>query len=243
MKKLIVIGIVMVMVLAATSAMAAVIDNDWAVYLKTTTDALAKNGASTSNLGLKTTTGDTLANLTTAPNLAVSPEINYTDTVHPYTTNYAVTTGRTYVAKFGGALLGAAPPTGKQTIDWMFRAVGAAGATIYVTSWDQTGTANQIDLLTTQTIKLYESNAAGEKIAAVWTYLPMNNTTYSTSTGIAGVAGTNYFQKSYVLGAADSAGGAYQYFVLEAQVPEPGSMVALFSGFIGLVGFGIRRRK
>jgi len=30
---------------------------------------------------------------------------------------------------------------------------------------------------------------------------------------------------------------------LETIVPEPGSMVALFSGLVGLVGFGIRRRK
>lgn len=29
----------------------------------------------------------------------------------------------------------------------------------------------------------------------------------------------------------------------EAPIPEPGSMVALFSGLVGLVGFGIRRRK
>jgi hypothetical protein len=40
-----------------------------------------------------------------------------------------------------------------------------------------------------------------------------------------------------------------QYFAIYAQggpietVPEPGSMVALFSGLVGLVGFGIRRRK
>lgn len=31
--------------------------------------------------------------------------------------------------------------------------------------------------------------------------------------------------------------------VASAIVPEPGSMVALFSGLVGLVGFGIRRRK
>ncbi len=31
--------------------------------------------------------------------------------------------------------------------------------------------------------------------------------------------------------------------VAQSQVPEPGSMLAMFSGLVGLVGFGIRRRK
>ena len=32
--------------------------------------------------------------------------------------------------------------------------------------------------------------------------------------------------------------------VIDTQcVPEPGSMVVMFSGLVGLVGFGIRRRK
>ena len=31
--------------------------------------------------------------------------------------------------------------------------------------------------------------------------------------------------------------------VASADVPEPGSMLAMFSGLVGLVGFGIRRRK
>ena len=43
--------------------------------------------------------------------------------------------------------------------------------------------------------------------------------------------------------------GAYKYFTVYAegqtvaQTPEPGSMVAMLSGLVGLVGFGIRRRK
>jgi len=40
---------------------------------------------------------------------------------------------------------------------------------------------------------------------------------------------------------------AVQYFTVVAgtapTVPEPGSMLAMFSGLVGLVGFGIRRRK
>jgi hypothetical protein len=31
--------------------------------------------------------------------------------------------------------------------------------------------------------------------------------------------------------------------VFEFSVPEPGSMIAVLSGLIGLVGFGIRRRR
>lgn len=37
--------------------------------------------------------------------------------------------------------------------------------------------------------------------------------------------------------------GTELQLVASAIVPEPGSMVALFSGLVGLVGFGIRRRK
>lgn len=37
--------------------------------------------------------------------------------------------------------------------------------------------------------------------------------------------------------------GTQLQLVASTIVPEPGSMVALFSGLVGLVGFGIRRRK
>jgi len=240
MKKLIVIGLVAMVVLSASGAFAA-IDNDWKVYLRASTDNLAKSGASTANYGLKTGTPDTFANLTTSPNLAGSPEINYTDGAHPYTTSYGATPGRTYVATFGGAPLGLSPKT--PVIDWKIKACGAGNATIYVTAWEQTGTTNSIEA-GLQKIQLFESNAQGEKLgAAVWTFLPAVNTTYSGTTGIAGTKGTDFWQKSYTLGAADASGGAFQYFLLEATVPEPGSMVALFSGLVGLIGFGIRRRK
>jgi len=34
-----------------------------------------------------------------------------------------------------------------------------------------------------------------------------------------------------------------QDWIVQASVPEPGSMVAMFSGLVGLVGFSVRRRK
>lgn len=36
---------------------------------------------------------------------------------------------------------------------------------------------------------------------------------------------------------------AYELQLVASTVPEPGSFVALLSGFVGLVGYGIRRRK
>lgn len=239
MKKLLVIGIVMVMALSATAAMAA-IDNDWLVNFKASTDAAAKVGASAAIFGLKTTAGDTFTPLGTPAALGGTPEVNYADSTHPYTTNYGVTAGRTYVAKKGGAPLGT---TG--TMDWTFKLAGLKGNTVYLTSWNATGGPNAIDTGTTQIIKLYESNLAGEKVGeAVWTFTPGTTATWAAATGIGGVANTNYFSKSYTLtDDNDTAGGSYKYFMLEATVPEPGSMVALFSGLVGLVGFGIRRRK
>jgi len=44
-------------------------------------------------------------------------------------------------------------------------------------------------------------------------------------------------------GTAASGAGSVEYSIQQVPVPEPGSMVALFSGIVGLVGFGIRRRK
>lgn len=37
--------------------------------------------------------------------------------------------------------------------------------------------------------------------------------------------------------------GFHQFTLVAYTIPEPGSMVAMFSGLIGLIGFGIRRRK
>jgi len=242
MKKLIVMGIVMVMVLSASAAFA-VVDNDWVVFLKASSNASGLAGASNAIFGLKTTTGNTFASLGTPANLATNPEVNFTDTTgqHPYTSNYGVQAGRWSTSKLGGAPMG----DGKlSVIDWTFKVAGGAGTSVYLTAWTQAGATTQLEAGTTTLVKLYASNVAGEKIGSALYTFGQNNTTFSTSTGIAGVAGTNFYQNQYTLGAtADGAGGAYQYFVLEATVPEPGSMVALFSGLIGLVGFGIRRRK
>jgi len=249
MKKLIVIGIVMVMVMSASAAMAVTIDNDWLVYVKASTDAAAKVGAGNATFGLKTAAGDSFANYTTAANVGGTPEINYKDATHPYTTNYGAIPGRTYVAKFGGAPLGV--EVGKKgVIDWAFKIAGAANATVYLTSWNTAGTTTAINALTDQVIKLYLGDADGNKVGdAIWEYKAgTNGATWTGAGGIVGTANSTsaanaYFQQSFTLGAADNAGAAYKYFVLEATVPEPGSMVALFSGLIGLVGFGIRRRK
>jgi|GEM_PF-1508588 len=238
MKKLIVIGIVVAMVMGmAVSAMA--IDNDWLVSFRVSTESAGKTGASSAVFGVKSAAGDTISKFTGIANLASSPEINYYDATHPYPTDYGVIGNRYYVAKFGGA-----PITGSNTIDWVFRAAGAAGSTIYVNGWNYTGAASTLDADPGFSLKLYEATADGVKVgAAVWEFRPGVVSAWS-SNGLSGTANVDFFQKQYTLGSADSAGGAYKYFVLEAApIPEPGSMVALFSGLVGLVGFGIRRRK
>ena len=40
-----------------------------------------------------------------------------------------------------------------------------------------------------------------------------------------------------------SSAETYGFALRPASVPEPGSLLALFSGLVGIVGFGIRRRK
>jgi hypothetical protein len=230
------VAVAVMIVLALSSAGAMAFDNDWLAYVRVSTEATARTGMSTAMFGWKTAAGDTFAPLTPPAALGTFPEIEYADATHPYTSDYSnVSQKRWFVAKIAGL----AP---KQST-WTFRAAGAEYASIYVTAWNQSGAANAIDTNPGFALKLYESNAAGERLGdPIWWFRPGVTTTYSGTTGIAGTANVDYFQKAYTLGATDSAGGAYQYFVL-AIVPEPGSLaakLALLGGFAGLV---VRRRQ
>lgn len=237
MKKLTVVGLVAVMVMAATAAMA--IDNDWLVFIRASTDSSAKTGMSSAAFGVRTETRDVYAWHSPAASLGMSPEIDYSDANHPYTGNYAdIRQPRWSVAEVGGG-----PCSSGGVMDWRFRLAGAAGANVYVTAWNQTGSTCSLDANPGLTLRLYESDLQGNKLgAAIWTFQPGVTASWTASSGIAGTANEDYFQKSYQLGEADSAGGAYQYFVLEA-CPEPSSVVAILSGLMALAGFGIRRKR
>jgi len=48
---------------------------------------------------------------------------------------------------------------------------------------------------------------------------------------------------NFVLQAYDSASGTSNYVILGTPVPEPSSMLALATAMIGLIGFGVKRRR
>jgi hypothetical protein len=116
----------------------------------------------------------------------------------------------------------------------------------------------------------YILNGNFSTLAAVQTAIGYNGTTHVyTDTGTAilaclvpAVRGVDHPKDIAASTGFTSAAGAYslgvpihdegedtwsvpsKYFTVFAlQVPEPGSLLAMFSGLIGLVGFGIRRRK
>jgi len=58
-----------------------------------------------------------------------------------------------------------------------------------------------------------------------------------------GVSAWNFVSADQNVFSAAAGENAYFTVVAAKAVPEPGSMLAMFSGLVGLVGFGIRRRK
>jgi len=75
--------------------------------------------------------------------------------------------------------------------------------------------------------KLYEGVGTGGLL--LWT-APFN---------LSGTASAPQFTSS-----SYNVGEGYQMFTLQIfTIPEPGSMIAMLTGLVGLVGFGIRRRK
>jgi hypothetical protein len=111
-----------------------------------------------------------------------------------------------------------------------------AGETIDVRVWAGTATA-AIPANGWRLYKLYDP------ITDTW-----GKTELSTSPIMAtsnGSAASPWFKAALpVFRTGDPLGAKNGYILsLEQPVPEPGSMVAMLSGLVGLVGFGIRRRK
>lgn len=118
---------------------------------------------------------------------------------------------------------------------WHLRAYvnGGAARTAVLRAWmTSTGKKDSVDY----DVKLYvgtwtaEQCLSGAAGTALW-LAPINASGTSTTPQytLSGITMAEYEERLYT--------------VTICTVPEPGSMVALFSGLVGLVGFGIRRRK
>jgi hypothetical protein len=228
MKKLIVIGIVAAMVMGLSVAALATADN-WLVYMHVGLNTTANDGADHSKFGIKTTAND-LYSANGAGYSASVPEIWFTD---GGTHMYPVDTGtdsRWYQATFTKAV-GHDPSVAE--VDWVMEIKGAASATVYLTAWNGTPVSQDWDGTKFSSLAIYSAPGGVKTGDPLYSFDKTQNGV-NTGTGMTG----NYFQQSWTLDSTGTKG-----LILAAWVPEPGSMVAVLSGLIGLVGFGIRRRK
>ncbi len=111
---------------------------------------------------------------------------------------------------------------------WLMNSCTATG--IKLTGWNPTGT---YDLPEGKLMKLSVP-------ALGWSYVFDGTSNGSSSAPIFTFVINNAQQYKGLANALDV---RLEPFVSEPPIPEPGSIVALASGLVGLVGFGIRRKK
>jgi hypothetical protein len=216
MKKLIVIGIVMVMVMGLAVAASAVPAPAWTILIK------AAQISGYNGTGAVPTTPTFL-------NAFQQAQISVVTSGAAVTASAAAFQVAQSGIDFGVATAGKRNSTSKvlalPTLTWnMTLETGASFATNPVTlGWYVPNLASSFAGWTVKA-----SNGTD-------TFNLIENGLYSTT----GVAGS--FQAISTQTLSASASQAWTFTA--TSVPEPGSMVALFSGLIGLVGFGIRRRK
>ncbi|MCE5322013.1 PEP-CTERM sorting domain-containing protein [bacterium] len=213
MKKLIVLGIVLTMVMGL-AAMVSASETDWLVYLKATNAAGSKGLNSSAIYGTRT---------------------GALDGVDSNDANNVAGTGD--LACIGCFDLGVGSAMNGYYKD--LRAPLTTNATWHIKIWKQDGFVGD-------QIKLIGWNPTG-------TYDVVKPVTLSIDSGSAicnGESVTSYTFTGAENGSSTAPLFTWYFDVSEGQtydltlaVPEPGSMVAMLSGLVGLVGFGIRRRK
>jgi len=219
MKKLIVLGIVAVMVLGFALSASAATQSDWVVYMRA---KVGTQAASNLQLGTKTgafdsytTTGgeDNVTTLGTGVKGVIESQIK----------TLCVLDRRTPMAGSVANPEGASAKTWNLKL-WVGNAAADTDYTITLSAWNPaigglTGVA--------PTVKLKQGSTT------LWTVVG----------GTTGNSVTPNYSGTFTLNSGPSGTNAITDLYIEAVVPEPGSMVAMLSGIIGLVGFGIRRRK
>lgn len=158
-----------------------------------------------------------------------------------------ITSTSAYAAEvlYTGGLDGTMAKTGLLQKD--FRAVGSNVYILQVWAGTDYG-------MSTFDVRVWASTAAATKPAEGWNlyklYDPISqewgktklNTTALMATS-SGSASSPWFKGNLPSFKTGSPLGTGQGYILALEIPEPGSMVAMLSGLVGLVGFGIRRRR
>lgn len=221
MKKFILTGIVatMVMGLASMVTAAGVVDDTWVVQLKGWNST--GQTQSTFTAGTKTTASDSYV-YADGDRTFASPTSGYGELGAIETGD---TTGRCST-DYKASLTKDNNSEATAKVWNLYGAInGGAAGTFKITGWVASG-ANTIN---------------GDTIVELWK-VGDKDPLYTFKSGDAGTASAPLFTSQ----AFDIAANQALNFQLRAYtpaVPEPGSLVAMLSGLVGLVGFGVRRRK
>jgi hypothetical protein len=239
MKKIIVIGIAVMLMGMAVAAQAA-IDTMWCVELQAF--GASGSGSTAGTLVLGSVTQSNVMDWNVAGANGDSRDSELTDESPDGATVVAIDmpTKRTS----GSALwVTDKRPTmvANQTQIWNIElytpvAPGYADSTMVLKVWQPSKISTLFTGLDTATggYSVFQLKQGNE---VLWDFIA-NSSLNNVGTG---TAGAPLFTKSY--DATGGRAGAYDLQLVVTTVPEPGSIVAMLSGLVGLAGYGIRRRK
>jgi len=213
MKKLIVLAIAAALFVSLATAATAVGDDNWLVQIRASNTANGKGLTMTAGTKAGGNDGWLAGEDGAAPG-ATTPA----DSVYIYSIDLGPTTPKAVADK-------RAPVVDKKV--WHIAVVPEANfvGPIVLRGWNPSGTANDLDDTTDLVVKLYLGTEETGQL--LWT---VDKTKNGTSTKTA--------PDTWV--SAQLPSGEYQ-LTLVAAIPEPGSIIALLTGLVGL--YGIRRRR
>jgi len=220
MKKLIVLGIVVTMVMGFAAMASAAPPASWAVQLRATLSGLSAGNAT---FGTKATTGDVFSG--TDGDAAYSPASGTWAEIY---SSVADASSVVQLAKTDyKAPLTAANDSLATAKVWNLGIIASGAGTVSLIGW----IPSSLKIADTKlVVDLYQGSQL------LYAFNDVQKTGTSTAPNLTAITFNYDGQNPVALKLVAFEGGT-------PILPEPGSLVALFSGLVGLVGFGIRRRK